>query len=156
MAITINFEEKDIEDFLCDNDNLESYLGLKFIKRQVKIDKFYIDILAYSKPEKCFYIIELKKDDLNSKAFVQALKYLRLMNRRYKYKHKFKMLLVGHDLSEELYYNVEKYDIFGNSDYPFLYTLYHYTFNSGISFEYYDKYQFEIENKILNGEMENG
>lgn len=148
MSITINCDERDIEDFLCSEDYLKVYLNLKYIDHQVKIDKFFIDILAYNKIEKCFYIIELKKDELNARAFIQALKYLKLMDIRYNHKHKFKMLLIGRNLNEELYYNVQTYNMFDDNNYPFLYTLYDYNFEEGISFNYINIEQKKIQDEL--------
>lgn len=136
--ITINFKEKDIEDFLCKDKNLENYLDLKFVARQVEIFGFYIDILAYSIREQCFYIIELKKDLLDDKAFVQATKYRNLMDAKYKFKHKFKTLLIGQNLSEDLFYVIDLYDssrpTLQNNDF---YTLFNYTFDNGIGFNWH-------------------
>lgn len=157
MSITISCDERDIEDFLCTDNNLEEYLDLKYVDNQVKIDRFFIDILAYSKYEKCFYIIELKKDELNARAFAQALKYIRLMNIRYKNKHKFKMLLIGHDLNDELFYNVELYNAeYRTKNYPYLYTLFHYNFQDGISFSYMNKAQYNIQINLATEGKING
>lgn len=147
MSITINFDEKDIEDFLCTEDHLEKYLGLKYVNRQVNIDKFFIDILAYSPREKCFYIIELKKDELNAKAFVQALKYHKLMSYAYKHKHKFKVLLIGKNLNEDLHYLTTLFDYPPNKR-DFLYILYSYTFENGIAFNTYNIAQAEIQEHL--------
>lgn len=151
MAITINCTEKDIEDFLADNKNLEEYLGLKFLSRQFQINKFFIDILAYNKSEKCFYIIELKKDNLNANALVQAVKYQRLMKFNYKNKHKFKILLIGTNLCEDLYYCVHSYLKFEENE-DISYTLYDFVINKGISFNFINREQAKIE-RTLEGAL---
>lgn len=145
MAITIQFEEKDIEDYLC-ACGLE-YLGLKFIARQAKIDKFFIDILAYNKKDKCFYILELKRHVIDSKAFTQALKYHKLMTYKYNGRHKFKTLLIGENLSEDLYYLVSLYNSMPwiKNKHNFLYCLFGYDFQNGINFNIYNTEQNKIE-----------
>lgn len=153
MSIQINCDEKDIEDFLCTDNNLEKHLGLKYINRQVPISKFFMDILAYSKTEKCFYIIELKKGDLNSKAFTQAFKYAKLMALKYKNKHKIKILLIGENLNEDLYYCVKNYNIFDSlTDNYYFYTLFHYSFTNGISFNYHNIQQYKIQEMLEDAE----
>lgn len=149
MTITLNFDEKDIEDFLCKNNNLKFYFpDLKFIARQVKIDKFFIDILAYNKYDKCFYIIELKKGELNANAYTQAIKYKNLMSLKYKYKHKFKIILIGEKLNENLFYIINYY----NFSHPYhcnnTYTLYEFDLENGISFCSYDTLQLQIESYL--------
>jgi hypothetical protein len=145
MAITIQFEEKDLEDYLCEC-GLE-YLELKFIARQVKIDKFFIDILAYSKKEKCFYILELKRNLIDSKAFTQAFKYHTLMTYKYNGRHKFKTLLIGENLSEDLFYILSFYNSmpWGENKNNFLYCLFGYDFENGINFNTYNTLQGKIE-----------
>ena len=145
--ITLNYLEEDIEDFLKKGINLETYLGLKFINSQVPIDKYFIDILAYNKKEKCFYIIELKKNDINSKAFTQGLKYLNLMQWKYPTKN-FKLLLIGNDLNEDLYYCVKFYDEFKENNAKFLYTIFQIDLTKGIGFNYFNKIQRLIENSL--------
>ena len=153
MTISIDFDEKDIEDYLCTDGNLFKHLDLKLIARQVKIFDFYIDILAYSKLEKCFYIIELKKNDLNAKAYAQVKKYKRLLEIKYFKKHNFKTLLIGQNLAEELFFLVENYQrskdeyLENINDY---YALFNYDFESGISFAWFNKQQ-RITSDYLKG-----
>ena len=59
-------KEVDLENYLIEKDekgktNLEKNYNLRFIANQYKIDKFEIDILAYSKEEKCFLYNWIKK-----------------------------------------------------------------------------------------------
>ena len=151
MSITINFDEKDIEDFLCTDNNLMRYLNLRFIARQVDIFGFKIDILAYNRLDKCFYIIELKKDDLSAKAFAQAFKYLRLMNIKYNkfnYKHDFKMLIIGQNFNSELIGALAHYKAYSEDNPNYLYTLYSYNFKDGIEFNYYNKAENNFNNNL--------
>lgn len=148
MTLELNFAEKDIEDFLCFKDNLQEYLGLKYIKRQFPLYNSFVDVLAYKKEEKCFYIIELKKDKLDSRAFVQALKYYKLFKIKYKNKHNVKILLIGRNLEDSLLEVVEYFGSENILNLPFLYTLYDFTFKEGVSFSWYDRAQAEIS-KIL-------
>jgi RecB family endonuclease NucS len=116
MAIEIDFTEKDIEDYLCKSGNLMKHLCLRFVARQVDIFGFCIDILGYNEIEESFYIIELKKGNLDTKAFTQIYKYYRLLNIKYnsrknKY-HNFKMLLIGQHLSSELVGVLNNYSIY--------------------------------------------
>ena len=147
MTVIINCLEKDIEDFLSDNKNLEEYLGLKFLNRQYQINKFFIDILAYNKFEKCFYIIELKKTNLDANALVQALRYQRLLRIKYKNKHKFKILLIGSSLCEELFYCIHSYSLIEENE-DICYTLYHFDLKDGISFNYINREQKNIEKEL--------
>lgn len=154
MAINIDCTEKDIEDLLSYPHSLEAYFGLRYINRQVKIWKFFIDILAYSPDEKCFYIIELKKGEITAKALAQAIRYQRLLNIKYKGKHKFKILLVGENLHEELHYCVTNYEAgINNSEYN--YSLYAFEIMSGISFSYYNKEQKHIQKILETNEWQN-
>ena len=74
----IEFTEKELEDYLCEGGrkgNLYKHLGLLFIARQVRTSVGTIDILSYHPISKTYFIIELKKDNLNSDAFFQVEKY---------------------------------------------------------------------------------
>ena len=152
MTISLSFDEKDIEDFLCEGDNLELYLNLRFVARQVEIFGFRIDILGYNRLDKCFYIIELKKDELNSKAFAQAFKYFRLMNIKYNIKtgekHRFKILLVGQNLNSELVGVTANYIQCSESNATYLYTLFSYDFADGICFNYRNKEEKIFDNNL--------
>ena len=167
----INFSEKELEDFLCNGGrkgNLKKYLNLEFISRQVNCSTGIIDILAYSKIKKSFIIIELKKDNLDYKAFFQAHKYLRAFDYKYnccekillknkfgkeylKRKKRFILLLIGRNLSDELYYSVDHYeeDSEFSTNEPesniFQYALFGFNFRNGISFDWYNKVQEEID-----------
>lgn len=154
MTIEINFLEKDIEDYLCEPDNLMKHFNLRFVARQVEIFGFRIDILAYNEAEKSFYIIELKKDILDAKAFTQVYKYYKLMNVKYNYNkknnyHNFKMLLIGQHLSSELVGVLNNYSRYSEpSSCALLYSLFNYDFDSGISFSWYSKEEREFSNNL--------
>lgn len=106
MAFEITCDEKDIEDYLY--DNLESVLGLKPIARQYNVGGQFIDILAKSPKMGIYYCIEIKKGNLDAKAYAQAIKYCRLMaqNKDEKNKRIFYPILIGCSLSSDLFYNV--------------------------------------------------
>lgn len=143
----INFTEKELEDFLCSDNQLEKRFNLKFIARQVNTLFGIIDILAYSKLEKCFYIIELKKDYLDYKAFFQADRYLKYFTHKYRDNKKFKVLLIGQNLRDELHYIVENFGNNSDSD-KYMYSLFALDFNTGVDFDYHDKRQREISEKL--------
>lgn len=155
----ITFSERELEDFLCTGKNLEKYLDLKFIARQVNIPPVgIVDILAYSKDSSCFVIIELKRDLLDSSAFIQGLSYLRyyqevrsfnLIHR--KRSRRFALLLVGQNLSHDLIKVVSpaEYDChFFN--YAVYYKLFSVDFQKGVNFGYFLPPQKDYENKLLN------
>jgi len=155
----INFSERELEDFLCTGKNLEKYLGLKFIARQVSIPPAgIVDILAYSRDSDCFVIIELKKDLLDSNALLQGLAYLKYYQevRGFNFIHrrrlrKFCLLLVGQDLALDLIKVVSnaEYDCsFSNKE--IYYKLFNINFERGIEFDYFSSNQRDYEDKILD------
>lgn len=149
MTVEVSYAEKDIEDFLCEDKNLEKIFDFRFIDRQFKIYDFFIDILAYSRIEHCFYIIELKKDELDSKAYTQLIKYLILMQHKYKTTHSFKGLLIGKELNDDLHYIVEfynKYNLSGNR--LIKYNLFNFTLKEGISFNWQNKEERKIKRSL--------
>ncbi|WP_405316506.1 hypothetical protein [Faecalibacillus faecis] len=137
--IKIDFQEKDIEDYLCNKNNLTKWFeDLIVIKRQFKIFDFYIDILAYHKLFKKFFIIELKKDELNSDTLAQVLRYKKCLECKYLNK-KFKILLIGKNLNYNLLYLVRDFNSINESiieDEDIFYQLYNYTFEHGINFNW--------------------
>lgn len=147
--IEIDFQEKDIEEYLCRNGNLTKWFpNLVVVKQQFKIFDFYIDILAYDKERKCFVIIELKKGELNASAAIQALRYKECMKRKY-YRHRFYILLLGHNLNPELNYFVKRYDpSIISYTYNVYYKLYDYSFEEGINFNYICTSQVKTEDYL--------
>ncbi len=151
--IEINISEKQLEDFLCFGKNLEKYLGLKFIARQVQIPPAgIIDILAYHKQSKCFVIIELKKDLLDANALIQGMSYLRYYQevRKINYltisqsfgrprKRNFLLLLVGKNLDNNLTKIIEHLCDQELKDNKIYYKLFGLNISSGINFDFYDE-----------------
>jgi hypothetical protein len=144
----IHFSEKELEDFLCQDNNLKKYLNLEFIARQVNIPPAgIIDILAYDRDSNCFVIIELKKDLLDSNALVQGMSYLKYYQnvrkfncfQRRRRKRNFALLLIGQNLSQDLVkvVNHNEFDcIFEDNN--IYYTLFGLDLKSGINFEFYN------------------
>lgn len=112
----VQITEKELEDYLCSNNNLKKHLGLRFVARQVPVvGAGFVDILAYNKFRNSFVIIELKKESLNWAAFFQIQRYYHRYKTLENYKgnsradRKFEKLLIGQSLSPELDYAVEYY-----------------------------------------------
>ena len=150
----MTFSERELEDFLANEKNLLKYLGLRYIARQVKTKAGIIDILAYSKYSKSFVIIELKKDALEFSAYEQVHRYQHALNVAYntdykkKYK-KFTKLIVGMSLHPHLYYLVKHYE--SDCDYnqtDTYYALFGVSFDSPLSFTWYNPAQSEIEAEV--------
>ena len=155
--ININLSEKELEDFLCSNNNLEKYLNLKFIARQVSIPPVgIVDILAYHKESKCWVIIELKKDSLDASAFCQLSSYLNYYKKtksfiNYKYfqrERQFCGLLIGNDLDSNLIKCVDYYS--GVNCNIINYRLFSATLENGIQFDWYNNEQQDIENCLFD------
>ena len=155
--ITIDFLEKDIEDYLCSKPSPNSrhtkltswFKDLIVVKRQYNIEGLFIDILAYHRKYRTFVIIELKKDNIDLQAFVQALTYKELMQAKFPNK-KFAVLLIAQYLDERLSYIVKEYSEPNlKIGVPVLYQLFNYDFESGISFSWFNRLQRENEHKII-------
>ena len=147
--IEINYQEKDLEDYLCKKENLEKWFpNLVIVKRQFQIFDFYIDILAYDKLAKCFVIIELKKDELNANAFVQALRYKNCLESKY-LRRNFYIILLGKNLNSELFYCIKSYDPYDLVERGRVYYyLYNYSFEEGINFHYINTNQIHIQTRL--------
>lgn len=159
--IEINISEKELEDFLCFGKNLEKYLGLKFVARQVQIPPAgIVDILAYDKKSKCFVIIELKKDLLDTNALIQGMAYLRYYQeiKKLNYftmsrKRNFSLLLIGKNLDNNLIKIIEHLYHQGLEDNKIYYKLFGLRISSGINFDFYNVDQ-ETYNDKLEQERE--
>lgn len=147
--ITIDFLEKDIEDYLCSKPSPNSrhtrltswFKDLIVIKRQYNIEGLFIDILAYHYKLKHFIIIELKKNDIDLQAYVQALTYKELMESKFP-NRRFTVLLIAQNLDERLSYIVKEYSESNlQMEKPVLYQLFDYDFENGISFSWFNKLQ---------------
>ena len=144
----IIFSEKELEDFLCEGKNLQKYLGLIFVARQVKIDRVgIIDILAFHRDSKSWVIIELKKAKLDCCALAQGLSYLNYYKTVSNYKdyidasrkRKFKLLLIGDSLDNNLRKILNNFGGSFSDDWDIYYSLFGIDFSSGISFNFIDK-----------------
>jgi len=164
----ITFSEKELEGFLCKGKNLEKYLGLKFIARQVNIPPAgIIDILAYHLRSKCWVIIELQKANLDAYGLIQGLSYLRfykdikshIRTSKIKRKRNFCLLLVGNYLDFSLEKVVRHFDLDDDfiDEESIYYTLFNIEFDKGIGFDYSSQSQATYEEKINelsgNGEV---
>lgn len=155
----IQFSEKELEDFLCKDKNLEKYLGLKFVARQVNISPVgIIDILAYDKKAKCWVIIELKKANLDIYAYVQGMSYLNFYKKTkseievkgLSRKRDFALLLVGDNVDSSIHKVVKHYNfhdewIISNETH---YALFGVDFEKGIDFTYQNPTQIDFQDKI--------
>lgn len=144
----IEFSEKELEDFLCKDNNLEKYLGLKFIARQVNIAPAGIlDILAYDENNKIWVIIELKKGLLDLTALAQGLSYLRFYQetkkditnfKTFQRSRKFCLLLIGSNLDNPLRKVVKNFSDYESEDGKLMYSLFNMELESGVSFSFYN------------------
>lgn len=155
----ITFSERELEDFLCTDKNLEKYLGLKFVARQVNITPIgIVDILAYHKETKIWVIIELKKGGLDPNSFCQIHSYLNFYKQTkslievkdFRRERKFSGLLVGDSLDNNLHKCVRFYSKEGEwiDEGQINYCLFGLSFANGIGFTYYNKSQSIIQEKL--------
>jgi hypothetical protein len=154
--IEINISEKQLEDFLCFGKNLEKYLGLKFIARQVQIPPIgIIDILAFHKDSNSWVIIEIKKGNLDESAFCQLYSYLNFYRQtksfidtgHFQRKRRFVGLLIGRHLDDKLIKVVSLKDDYFNQDISYL--LYNFDLAKGLEFAWYNKNQKNIEDALF-------
>ncbi len=150
---TIDFQERELEDFLCEGKNLEKYLGLRFIGRQIKTPNGVLDILAYNKKCKVFVIIELKRDLLDFNAYLQVERYahyLNMMKCGARGRRVFQRLLVGKTLHSDLSFLVDYYS--GHKFSPYYervqYRLFSFSFTEAIAFTYFNNKQREIQEGV--------
>lgn len=145
----IVFQEKELEDFLCRDGNLEEYLGLRFVARQVKTPNGIVDILAYNPDTKSFVIIELKRDQIDLAALVQITRYRHYFQSQRQPKHgmrgrNFQCLLIGKSLHSDLNFIVEYWE--SEHDYGrIFYRLYGIKFDQPLSFCWHSLNQRAIE-----------
>lgn len=159
---TINFSEKELEDFLCRDNNLEKYLGLKFHARQVRTPVGIIDILAYgprwveADPDyyvdrryRQWFIIELKKEKIDTDAYFQAMRYKHFFNscRNSCGSRTYIPLLIGNGLENKLDFVVNKFEPKQQVYYKhgIFYTCFSFDFETSISFNYISPSQRRIE-----------
>jgi len=146
MALRIEGTEKDIEDVLC--ENMKEFLGLRFVARQAQTPAGVIDIIAAAKD--VFYVIELKRDTIDTHAYAQVMRYCNYLNfnKSKNGKRVFAPLLIGEHLSGELYRNVKQFEESGENFKAYHlhipeYALFQFNPLSGISFSYYSPAQQE-------------
>lgn len=174
--IEITCLEKDIEDYLCTNNNLQKHLGLRLLAREYPTPTGLVDIIAYNNRTKRFVVIELKNDTLDYKDFFQLERYADYFKKKElvraevkdmsyfnakkngkqdyhakaKCERKFDCLLIGKKLSSDLNYSVEHWE--NDSDIQrarMWYTCFGYNFNKPLSFDYYSPAQIKIEQEEL-------
>ena len=152
--IKIECEEKDIEDFLCADIN--KHLGLRLIGRQINTPAGIIDVLAYSKDEDVYFVIEIKKNYINASAFAQVIRYSNFLNCTLsKGRRVFIPLLIGNHLHDELERSVFLYRdgyVDKNSFWKTYYTLFNLSADKGITFSWhhYSQYKYEADNLLSN------
>ncbi len=101
--VTFSIEEIEIENILA--WNMEKFLGLKFLQRQVKTPAGIIDMIAKDEDnDGIYYIIELKKDILDASAFCQVHRYASYLNSNCTKdgKRLFIPLLIGKNINDEI------------------------------------------------------
>jgi hypothetical protein len=150
--IKIECEERDIEDFLCADIN--KHLGLRLIGRQINTPAGIIDILAYSKDQGVYFVVELKKNYLNAIAFVQVIRYSNYLNCNFsKGKRVFIPMLIGMDLHDELEKSVFLYEednVVKTDFWKVYYTLFNFSADHGITFAWHkgNQRQYETDNLL--------
>ena len=156
-TINLDISEKQLEDFLCSGKNLEKYLNLKFIARQVAIPPIgIIDILAYHKDSNSWVVIELKKSNLDESAFCQLYSYLNFYKQtksfidigHFQRTRKFSGLLIGSNLDNKLIKVVNFNNDCFNEDISYL--LYNFSLDNGLQFTWRNMNQKYIENTLLS------
>ena len=77
--------ERELEDYICESRVLEDY-GIKLVGRQVSSftvgGRQYdlggvVDLIGYHPANNCWFIIELKKGAIDSKAYTQISRYIK-------------------------------------------------------------------------------
>jgi hypothetical protein len=153
----VQITERELEDWLCKDKNLEKRLGLRFVARQVNTDVGRVDILGYRKSLNRFCIVELKVGPIDADAYFQAKRYHHFFSNmksetayaRQKYpdcddyNHKkayreFDVLLVGASLDKKLDYSVKYWKANNYSEYcqEYGYRLFSIDFDEGLSLTY--------------------
>ncbi|MCF0075456.1 hypothetical protein LZD49_33565 [Dyadobacter sp. CY261] len=147
-TLTINCEEREIEQALI--WDCRHFLGLKFLKNQVRTPIGIIDVVAAHPYKKgVYYVIELKRDLLDESAFVQCMRYTNYLNTNHNKdgKRLFIPFLIGKNISPKLFGAVKHYDIDDQHDYDIagycLYTLFAFDLRKGLDFSYFNNDQFE-------------
>ena len=152
--ITIQADEKDIEDIL--SARMKRHLGLKFLQRQVRTPAGIIDMLARGEEKNVYYVIELKKGEINPYTLVQALRYTMYLNSNLSKDGKriFIPVLIGDSLNKEMERSVVYLPDGGGDLEGCLYSAYYRIFDfdpdRGISFTFMNTAQERYEEEHLS------
>ncbi len=140
------FTEEQLEDYLY--ENIEKHYDMKVIKRQFKIPKGRIDILAKSNKDKnLYYVIEVKTGNIDANSVCQVFRYSNYLNSELSKNGKrvFVPLLIGRNLSSEnnhIIYLLNHFDGALSSSFveqnKIYYSIYNIDF-SGIRLDYFYK-----------------
>jgi len=174
---TVQFTEKELEDYLSTNQNLKKNLGLRFLVRQYRTPVGIVDIVAYNVITKRFVIIELKKGEIDYNAYFQMERYRHYFERKSMFmfedldmrrfyrrrdgnlflrenfvKREFDCLLVGSSLSQQLDYTLQHWekDCELNSEYRMWYTCFDYSFDKALQFNYFSVSQDKIAGVVYD------
>ncbi|MCK9460677.1 MAG: endonuclease NucS [Proteobacteria bacterium] len=79
-VVDMDYSEKDIEDYLADEDVLSEEFGLTYLQRQFQTSYGIIDILAYQEETNTLVVIEIKKGVIDENAVGQIMRYIGCMN----------------------------------------------------------------------------
>lgn len=149
--IELSYSEKDIEDILFQHS--EKFLDIRAIKRQYPTKVGVVDLIAQSTSDKdVFFVIEIKKDFLDCYAYCQVLRYSNWLNseKSKNGKRKFFPVLIGKDLSADLYHLCDYFEEDHSLSliYKPTYRLFHFDPLQGVSFTYVNTEQNKIVTKI--------
>ena len=140
----IQFTERELEDYLFNDNALHDNLHIRPVARQVRTPNGVIDIVGINTVTNEWYVIELKKDILDASAFFQVEKYWHYMNMTKP--RQFHKLIVGQRLHQDLHHAVSLYDMVDDTTSHFRtkYALFGMTFDDPISFSWRDTAQVAI------------
>jgi hypothetical protein len=150
--VSFDVSEKDLETFLYYRS--QEFLGLKAIARQFRTDVGIIDLILKSVYEpNIYFVTELKKDNLDSRAYCQVVRYSTYLNSKMNKENNrvFIPLLVGRNLSDELQQIVYGLDT-ENIINPHIvrYALFGFDILNGLSFNYRNTKQIYFEKNIYD------
>lgn len=72
----MEYSERDLEDFLVDNNTLLDYFDLMIVKRQYRTAYGIIDLLCYDPSIHGLVVVEIKKGTVDENAVGQLLRYM--------------------------------------------------------------------------------
>lgn len=153
MSIQLVYAERDVEDLLV--EDCQHYLGLKYITRQFRTPVGIVDVIAASPEAKgLYYVIEIKKDVLDTHAYVQATRYCKWLNSELSKggSRIFLPIIIGNSLNDELYsvceyfYDVAFHDV--SEIGVVFYRLFKFDPKEGVSFEWHSTRQREYKRTL--------